>query len=163
MSALPSADATDAISATLDILGGKWKIFILSQLAEGTCRFGDLKKGIPAVTQKMLTQQLRELEAVGLVTRRAYPEVPPRVEYTLTEHGQSLGALLEALRDWGQVHLDFLTALQPADLSEAESEAAFSEETETTDLEEMTPAPIPTRQLLINQEELTAALRAASM
>ncbi|MBC7447151.1 MAG: helix-turn-helix transcriptional regulator [Hymenobacteraceae bacterium] len=98
------------ITATLDVLGGKWKVFILSQLVQGTRRFGELKRAIPNVTQKMLTQQLRELEEVGLVTRRVYPEVPPRVEYTLTAHGQTLEPVLKALNEWGNLHRQHLGA-----------------------------------------------------
>jgi DNA-binding HxlR family transcriptional regulator len=97
-----------SITASLDVLGGKWKVFILSQLVQGTRRFGELKKGIPNVTQKMLTQQLRELEDAGLVQRKVYPEVPPRVEYALTAHGITLGPVLRSLNEWGQQHLRFL-------------------------------------------------------
>ncbi len=99
-----------AITATLDVLGGKWKVFILSQLVQGTRRFGELKRAIPNVTQKMLTQQLRELEEVGLVTRRVYPKVPPRVEYTLTAHGLTLGPVLQVLNEWGHLHRQYLGA-----------------------------------------------------
>ncbi len=95
-------------TAALDILGGKWKVFILTQLVQGTRRFGELKKAIPAVTQKMLTQQLRELEEVGLVTRKVFPEVPPRVEYKLTAHGFTLEPVLKALYNWGSLHRDYL-------------------------------------------------------
>lgn len=109
-------------TASLDVLGGKWKIFILSQLAQGMQRFGALKKAIPGVTQKMLTQQLRELEDAGLVRRTVYPEVPPRVEYDLTAHGLTLRPVLQALNSWGRTHLQFLgqdangynSALRPA-------------------------------------------------
>ena len=101
-------DPTCAITATLDVVGGKWKVFILTQLVQGTRRFGELRKAIPAVTQKMLTQQLRELEEAGLVTRTIYPEVPPRVEYRLTEHGLTLRPVLQALNGWGRQHLQFL-------------------------------------------------------
>ena len=96
------------IAATLDILGGNWKVFILSQLIQGMRRFGELKKAIPGVTQKSLAQQLRELEDAGLVTRKLYPEVPPRVEYRLTAHGQTLGPVLRALNEWGHLHRAFL-------------------------------------------------------
>ena len=104
-----------AITAALDVLGGKWKIFILSALAQrGTMRFGQLQRHIPRVTQKMLTQQLRELEEAGLVQRRIYAEVPPRVEYSLTAHGLTLRPVLSHLRDWGQLHQQVLGQAEPS-------------------------------------------------
>ncbi|HNY22980.1 MAG TPA: helix-turn-helix domain-containing protein [Treponemataceae bacterium] len=88
---------------TLDLIGGKWKALILWHLAmDGTLRFGMLRKQFPKVTQKMLTQQLRELERDGLVLRKVYQEVPPKVEYSLTEMGASLLPMLQALNEWGQ-------------------------------------------------------------
>ncbi|MBC8082620.1 MAG: helix-turn-helix transcriptional regulator [Hymenobacter sp.] len=101
------------ITAALDVLGGKWKVFVLARLAEyPLLRFGELHRLIPKVSQKMLTQQLRELEEAGLVARRIYAEVPPRVEYRLTTHGQTLQPVLRALRDWGDLHRQVLG--QPA-------------------------------------------------
>lgn len=109
----PKSMPVCAITAALDVLGGKWKVFILSALAQrGTLRFGELQRQIPRVTQKMLTQQLRELEDAGLVQRRIYAEVPPRVEYSLTPHGLTLHPVLATLRDWGQLHQQALG--QPA-------------------------------------------------
>jgi DNA-binding HxlR family transcriptional regulator len=94
-----------AVTATLDVLGGKWKVFVLARLAtHGTLRFSQLQKLIPNVTQKMLTQQLREMEDAGLVSRRVYAEVPPRVEYSLTAHGLTLQPVLAALNEWGNLH-----------------------------------------------------------
>ncbi|MFD0871352.1 winged helix-turn-helix transcriptional regulator [Paenibacillus residui] len=88
---------------TLAVIGGKWKLIILWHLGlEGTKRFGELKKLIPNITQKMLTNQLRELEEDQLVIRRVYPEVPPRVEYSLTEYGESLMPVLRMMYDWGR-------------------------------------------------------------
>lgn len=99
------------ITAALDVLGGKWKVFILSYLAEhGTLRFGELKRLIPKVTQKMLAQQLKELEEAGLVNRRVYAQVPPKVEYRLTAHGQTLCPVLRSLREWGYLHREKLGA-----------------------------------------------------
>jgi DNA-binding HxlR family transcriptional regulator len=84
-------DAPDycAIEFAMEVLGGRWKLAILKQLSLGTHRFGELKRAMPTITQRMLTRQLRELEADGLLTRTVYREVPPRVEYTLTEVGHS--------------------------------------------------------------------------
>jgi len=93
------------VEATLDMIGGKWKGVILFRLTEGTKRFGELRKLLPKVTQRTLTQQLRELEADGLVTRKIFAEVPPKVEYSLTDLGRSLKPLLVKLRDWGQANV----------------------------------------------------------
>lgn len=90
------------VEATLDMIGGKWKGVILFRLLEGKKRFGELRKLLPKVTQRTLTQQLRELEADGLVSRKIFAEVPPRVEYTLTQLGQSLKPVLVDLKDWGE-------------------------------------------------------------
>ena len=87
--------------ATLNVLGGKWKPVILHMLLSGTMRFSDLKRNIPPVSQKMLTQQLRELEADGIVRRKVYPEVPPRVEYSLSARGETLRPILDSLYAWG--------------------------------------------------------------
>lgn len=87
--------------AAINVIGGKWKTIILYRLYDQTLRFGELKKSIPKITQKMLTQQLRELEADGLVTRKAYNEIPPRVEYSLTDYARELGPILCQLCDWG--------------------------------------------------------------
>ena len=84
----------------INVIGGKWKTIILYMLYDQTLRFGELKKSIPNITQKMLTQQLRELEVDGLVTRVAYNEIPPRVEYSLTKKGDSLMPIFNHLNDW---------------------------------------------------------------
>jgi DNA-binding HxlR family transcriptional regulator len=89
------------LSAAINVIGGKWKTIILYMLSDKTLRFGELKKSIPKITQKMLTQQLRELEADGLVTRVAYSEIPPRVEYSLTDYAKELGPILGQLCEWG--------------------------------------------------------------
>ncbi|MEV8443588.1 helix-turn-helix domain-containing protein [Actinosynnema sp. NPDC051121] len=90
------------IDAAMDVVSGKWKSLILWELAEhGVRRFAQLRRGLPGVSEKMLVQQLRELEADGLVRREVFPEVPPRVEYELTEHGLSLNRALAALGEWG--------------------------------------------------------------
>ncbi|KOX31594.1 MULTISPECIES: winged helix-turn-helix transcriptional regulator [unclassified Streptomyces] len=90
------------VNAAMDVLTGKWKAPILWELhAHGTRRFAELRRGLPGVSEKMLVQHLREMEEDGLVHREVYPEVPPRVEYSLTEHGVSLNAALDSLGDWG--------------------------------------------------------------
>ncbi len=89
------------VETTLSLIGDKWKILILRDLLGGTMRFGELKKSIGSVSQKVLTKQLRDMEAQGLVNRKVYAEVPPRVEYSLTERGQSLQPILDSMWDWG--------------------------------------------------------------
>lgn len=92
---------------TLNIIGGKWKMLILWHLGrEGTKRFGELKSLMPGITQRMLVNQLRELEEDHIVHREVYPVVPPKVEYSLTELGESLMPILEAMYDWGKQYLD---------------------------------------------------------
>lgn len=95
------------VEATLDVIGGKWKGVILYHLLEKTHRFGELKKTMPGITQHTLTKQLRELEGHGLISRKVYAEVPPRVEYSLTERGESLREIIFLLRDWGASNLSF--------------------------------------------------------
>ena len=92
------------VETTLTLIGDKWKVLILRDLLPGTKRFGELKKSIGHVTQKVLTAQLREMEAAGLLTRTVYAEVPPRVEYTLTSLGYSLKPILDAMWDWGEAY-----------------------------------------------------------
>lgn len=90
------------VETTLTLISDKWKVLILRDLLTGTKRFGELKKSIGGVSQKVLTAQLRQMEDSGLLTRTVYPEVPPRVEYTLTELGLSLRPVLDALQIWGE-------------------------------------------------------------
>ena len=90
------------VETTLMLIGDKWKVLILRDLLPGKKRFGELKKSIGSVSQKVLTAQLRDMGSNGLVTRTVYPEVPPRVEYALTELGQSLKPILDAMWNWGE-------------------------------------------------------------
>ena len=90
------------VETTLTLIGDKWKVLILRDLLPGTKRFGELKRSIGNVSQKVLTAQLRAMEDSGLLTRTVYAEVPPRVEYTLTELGQSLRPILDAMWNWGE-------------------------------------------------------------
>ncbi|MEM9776562.1 MAG: helix-turn-helix domain-containing protein [Chloroflexota bacterium] len=94
------------VEAALEVIGGKWKGIILFHLLSETLRFNEIRRLIPEVTQKILTKQLRELEAAGLIKRTVYPEVPPRVEYSISEYGQSIAPVLHALQAWGTQHLE---------------------------------------------------------
>ncbi len=89
----------------MQVIGGKWKALILWYLMDGKRRYGELKKRMPAITPKMLTQQLRELERDGMVSRTVYPVVPPKVEYSLTPCGESLKPILLLMNEWGRDHL----------------------------------------------------------
>lgn len=89
------------VETTLTLISDKWKVLILRDLMGGTRRFGELQRSVGGVTQKVLTAQLRAMEASGLLTRKVYAEVPPRVEYTLTQTGYSLKPVLDAMCDWG--------------------------------------------------------------
>lgn len=91
-----------SVETTLTLISDKWKVLILRDLMPGTKRFGELRKSIGHVTQKVLTAQLRQMEESGLLTRKVYAEVPPRVEYTLTELGYSLKPILDAMWTWGE-------------------------------------------------------------
>ena len=92
------------VETTLTLISDKWKVLILRDLMPGTKRFGELKKSIGSVSQKVLTAQLRDMEAKGLVNRKVYAEVPPRVEYSLTELGRSLKPIMDAMWDWGTAY-----------------------------------------------------------
>ena len=100
-----SPQLTEAVTVTLRLLGGKWKLLILWHLWSQTCRFNELMRAIPGITQQMLTTQLRELEADGIVRRTIYAEVPPRVEYAPTEYAATLEQVLRALAAWGSAHM----------------------------------------------------------
>lgn len=94
-----------AIGVTINLLSGKWKILILFSLHEGVKRFSQLQRDLPNITQRMLTNQLRELERDQIVDRTVYPEVPPRVEYKLSPVGQTLSPVFQALERWGKCYL----------------------------------------------------------
>lgn len=94
------------IEATMDIIGGKWKPLVIYQLKDGTLRFNEIVSRVnPKITQRMLTKELREMEQDGLVNRKVYPQVPPKVEYSLTKKAESLIPILDQLCDWGSEHL----------------------------------------------------------
>ncbi|HIT02654.1 MAG TPA: helix-turn-helix transcriptional regulator [Candidatus Enterenecus merdae] len=92
------------VETTLSLIGDKWKVLILRDLRPGTKRFGQLRASLGTVSQKVLTAQLRAMEASGLVVRKVYPEVPPRVEYSLSELGRSMEPILDALEQWGRAY-----------------------------------------------------------
>ncbi|MFA1712039.1 winged helix-turn-helix transcriptional regulator [Peribacillus frigoritolerans] len=94
-----------SVEATLEVMGGKWKCVILCHLTHGKKRTSELKRLMPNITQKMLTQQLRELEKDEVINRIVYNQVPPKVEYELSEYGQSLESILSALCTWGENHI----------------------------------------------------------
>ncbi|MCX8128580.1 MAG: helix-turn-helix transcriptional regulator [Clostridia bacterium] len=94
------------VEVTLELIGGKWKALILWHLSHKTLRFGELRKLVPKATQKMLTQQLRDLENDGLIVRKVYTEVPPKVEYSLSGFGESIKPVLDAMCTWGSLYLD---------------------------------------------------------
>lgn len=98
-------DVPCAVDVTLRVIGGRWKILILQDLFTGTRRFSEIQRAIHGITQKMLTQQLREMERHGVVDRLVYAEVPPKVEYSLTPLGKSLWPVLMAMHAWGLEHL----------------------------------------------------------
>lgn len=97
-----------AVEIALNVIGGKWKGVVLYHLSFSTLRFSELKRKMPGITQRMLTKQLRELEADGIVNRTIYPEVPPRVEYNLTELGKSLEPIIGELLNWGRLYKERL-------------------------------------------------------
>jgi DNA-binding HxlR family transcriptional regulator len=96
----------------LDLIGGKWKGMILYYLCSGTKRFNELMRLIPGITQRMLTKQLRDLEANGIVNRKVYPEVPPKVEYSLTSMGKTLEPIVRELEKWGKSYLNISSKLK---------------------------------------------------
>lgn len=93
------------VEATLDMMGGKWKAIILFRVLEKTRRFNELRRLLPNLTQRILTHQLRELESDGLIARKIYAEIPPKVEYSITEFGKTLEPVLLALTQWAHLHM----------------------------------------------------------
>lgn len=100
------------IEATIKMIGCNWKILIIRELLSGTKRFGELKKSVKGITQKVLTAKLREMEETGLVERTVYPQIPPKVEYTLTDVGYSLRPVIEALKEWGKDYKRYTKLLE---------------------------------------------------
>lgn len=100
------------VEAALEVIGGKWKGVILYHLLQDKKRFNELRKLMPKVTQRMLTKQLRDLESDQVITRTIYPEVPPKVEYEITDFGKSLGPIVLLLQQWGSEYLDTITKIR---------------------------------------------------
>jgi len=96
--------ASCPVESTLQVIGGRWKVLILRELFQGVRRFGQLHRALHGITQKMLTQQLREMEADGIVHREVYLQVPPKVEYSLTPLGESLRPIIASMHEWGVNH-----------------------------------------------------------
>jgi DNA-binding HxlR family transcriptional regulator len=107
---MPEALFSCGLDAAVDVIGGKWKGLILWELQEGPQRPGELRRRIPRISEKMLIQQLRALEADGIVRREVHHEIPPRVEYSLTPFGVTLNAALLPLGDWGEQHMERIVA-----------------------------------------------------
>lgn len=102
------------VATMVELIGNKWKLLIIRNLLVGTFRFGELRKGIPGISQKVLTDNLRALENDGLITRTVYPEVPPRVEYSLSELGNTLRPLFKSMEEWGNSYKDYISGLENA-------------------------------------------------
>ncbi len=98
--------ASCPVERTLEVIGGRWKVLILRELFQGVRRFGQLHRALHGITQKMLTQQLREMEHDGIIHREVYLQVPPKVEYSLTPLGESLKPIIESMHEWGVKHLN---------------------------------------------------------
>jgi DNA-binding HxlR family transcriptional regulator len=92
------------VETTLDVIGGRWKVLILQQLFGGVKRFNELRRALAGITHKTLTQQLREMESDGIINRKLYPQVPPKVEYSLTPLGKTLKSVLTAMHNWAERH-----------------------------------------------------------
>lgn len=102
----PHSRLTCAVETTIRVIGGRWKVLILGELFDGVKRFGQLHRALTGITQKMLTQQLRELEQDAIIHREVYPQVPPKVEYSLTPLGKTLKPIIYAMHDWGLQYLE---------------------------------------------------------
>ncbi len=107
------------VEVTFSMLNSKWKVLIVKELLTGTKRFGELKQAVGRITQKVLTTNLREMEAKGLVQRTVFQEIPPRVEYTLTDIGYSLAMVLDSMADWGNAYKELLKIIEKQEKKQA--------------------------------------------
>lgn len=98
-----------AVEASISLIDGKWKCVVMFHLLDGTMRFNEIRRQVPGVTQRMLTNQLRELEVDGLIARKVYPQIPPKVEYSLSPLGRSMEPVLRALKAWGDANIGLFT------------------------------------------------------
>lgn len=114
------------VEAALEVIGGKWKLVVLRHLLEGTKRFGELDRALEGITPRMLTRQLRELETDGLILRTVYPQVPPKVEYSVTDIGESLRAIIDQLEQWGRRYTNPLPPATPAGRSSSDPDPTKS-------------------------------------
>jgi DNA-binding HxlR family transcriptional regulator len=119
-SEVPHGRLTCAVESTLEVIGGRWKVLILRELLQGVRRFNELHRALHGITQKMLTQQLRELEEDGIIHREVYLQVPPKVEYSLTETGRTLKPILDAMHEWGVKYLEKRNSVSPSAHTEAQ-------------------------------------------
>lgn len=108
---MPQRTYTCGLDAAIAVMGGKWKGLILFSLGEGPLRFGELKRAVAGISERILILQLREMETSGLIHREVYHQVPPKVEYSLTAFGASLNTALAPLGEWGEEHMDRIVAL----------------------------------------------------
>ncbi|MDT0307383.1 helix-turn-helix domain-containing protein [Streptomyces sp. DSM 44917] len=108
---MPQRTYTCGLDAAIAVMGGKWKGLILFSLGEGPLRFGELKRAVAGISERILILQLREMETSGLIHREVYHQVPPKVEYSLTDFGASLNTALAPLGEWGEEHMDRIVAL----------------------------------------------------
>ncbi|WP_409496299.1 winged helix-turn-helix transcriptional regulator [Amycolatopsis sp. cmx-11-12] len=107
---------TCGLDAAIAVMGGKWKGLILFALQDGPLRFGELRRAVPAISERVLILQLREMEATGLLHREMYHQVPPKVEYSLTAFGESLNTAMAALGEWGEEHIERIEAIPWSDV-----------------------------------------------
>ncbi|WP_051470095.1 winged helix-turn-helix transcriptional regulator [Fischerella sp. PCC 9605] len=112
---------TCEVETTLKVIGGRWKVLIIRELMAGVRRFGELQRTLPGITQKMLTQQLREMEEDGIIHRQVYAQIPPKVEYSLTPLGESLKPILYAMHDWAVQHFSQINHQKLRDRGDASS------------------------------------------
>ena len=114
----PEDDGYLDVAATIRVIGGKWKVILLWQICGGHIRFNELRRLLPGVSQKMLSQHLRELEQDGVIIRHVYPDTPPKVEYSLSEYGHSLEPVFESLCGWGRAHRHRMEEKEKVDFCE---------------------------------------------
>jgi DNA-binding HxlR family transcriptional regulator len=119
----PQPEFASPVDAALSIIGGKWKLKLLYRLLDSPKRFGELQRSLPHITQQMLTLQLRELEQDGVIHRELYPQVPPKVEYSLTEFGRSLTPVITTVCDWGRQNLETIQRVKSANQMPLKTEA----------------------------------------